>query len=115
MAQHTILFGPRISRWAGLVAVSLLLGGFLFGKGYSPSRISFIDGKACYEPAGAWELHLERIILRVNECSGYYVLLPASMVRIEKKGFYRVSGDDQGDSQVLEFSWWSDRDSRSQP
>ena len=144
------------SRLFGLAAVALLAASSVMGKGYYPPRVSFIDGKASYEPAGDvdWsevavnlpllsgdrivsqvdarvevelgegnflrlgantdvvfgnvsgrdgdiEMQLGELVLRVNHSGRYFVHLPGASVKIKKKGYYRFSVNEQGESRVV--------------
>ena len=146
----------NVSRLFGLATVVLLVAASLLGKGYYPPRISFIDGKASFEPAGDvdWsevtvnlpilsgdrivsqpdsrvevelgegnflrlgentdvvfgnvsgrdgdiELKLGELVLRVNDSARYLVHLPNASVKIKKKGYYRFSVNEQGDSRLV--------------
>ena len=75
-------FNASISRWVGLAAASLLLVGSLSGNGYYPPRISFIDGKASYEPAG--DVDWSEVTVNLPLLSGDRIVAqPGSRVEIE--------------------------------
>ena len=84
----------NVSRLFGTATVALFLAASLFGKGYYPPRISFIDGKASYEPAG--DVDWTEVTINLPLLSGDRIVSqPDSRVEVElgEGNFLRLGGN----------------------